>query len=323
MKRSWICRDYKSGDEYQILALFQKAFGKEIDIAFWRWRFAQNPSGKGIIKLLFDEKKLIGHYAVIPVNVQVEDKLVKAVLSMTTMTHPDYRGQGIFTYLAEETYGLCKKKGFLFVYGFPNKNSYYGFTSKLGWQGQGKMTLLQKELEPKAKKDLSTREVKQIEHFDNGIDSLWNKVKRNHTVIVQRTQEFLNWRFARNPNVDYRKYLISSNSGDIEGYIVLKIYVAGDMTIGHIVDILSVADEEVVKILLQHSYNYFLEQGVSYISCWIPRNSYYYGLLEKEGFTTKETETYFGIKILENDASLESVSQHSNWFLTMGDSDVF
>lgn len=323
MRESWVCRDYRRGDERQILTLFREVFGREMGFSFWRWRFAQNPCGEGIIKLLFDDNSLIGHYAVIPMNVRVEDKPVKAVFSMTTMTHPDHSGQGIFTYLAEETYKLCREKGFLFVYGFPNKNSYYGFTHKLGWQGQGKMTILEKQLQPKEEKRTMGRAVRQIEYFDNAVNLLWDEVKRDYTIIAERTQEFLNWRFAENTDVRYIKYVVPGSSGHILGYAILKVYIRQDMTVGHIVDILSVADKEVVKILLEHTYDYFLERGIGHISCWIPKNCFYNGILEEEGFIRKETETYFGVRLFEHTASLRSTEQLSNWFLTMADSDAF
>jgi len=320
---SWVCRDYKTGDEHQILTLFREVFAREMSLSFWKWRFAQNPFGEGIIKLLFDDNQLIGHYAVIPMNIQVEDNPVKAVFSMTTMTHPNHSGQGIFTYLAEETYKLCQEKGFLFVYGFPNKNSYYGFTHKLGWQGQGKMTILEKQLQPKEKKRMMENAVKQVEYFDNAVNLLWDKVKRHYTIIVERTQEFLNWRFTQNPDVRYTKYVVPSTGGQILGYAILKVYIHQDMIIGHIVDMLSVTEKEVVKVLLEHSYNFFLERGIRYISCWIPKNCFYSSILEEEGFVRKEIETFFGIRLFEHNAFLKSTEQLSNWFLTMADSDAF
>ena len=139
-----ISRDYNSGDEYRILDLFKQVFQREMGLNFWRWRFLENPFGKAIIKLSFDRDILIGHYAVIPMDVQVQGETIKAVFSMTTMTHPEYSGKGIFTCLAEDNYRLCQDKGFNFVYGFPNRNSHQGFVRKLKWQDLGKLAILEK-----------------------------------------------------------------------------------------------------------------------------------------------------------------------------------
>ena len=324
MKESWFCRDYEKGDEHKILSLFADVFKREMSLAFWKWRFIKNPFGKGIIKVLFDGDRLIGHYAVIPMNLQVKGELVKAVFSMTTMTHPDYGGQGIFIYLAEDTYKLCHQRGYHFVYGFPNKNSYYGFTYKLGWRDFGTMTALKKKLQSRASTTSIAKATKQIEYFDDTINSLWDKVKQDYTIITPRTEKFMNWRFGENPDTDYTKCIVFDNNGDILGYVVLKVYAKGDVIKGHIVDMLSMPDREVVKSLLEYSYRYFLERGIYDISCWMPENYFYSDILQEEGFVRKETETYFGVRVFsEGNALAKSAEQISDWFITMADSDAF
>ena len=323
MKDALTCRDYQPGDERRIVGLFKQVFGRALNLAVWKWRFAENPFGEAIIKLAFDDEKLVGHYAVIPMSVQVENKLVKAVFSMTTMTHPDYSGRGIFTYLAGEVYRLCQERGHPFVYGFPNKNSYYGFTHKLGWSALGSMTALEKKLGSKTKKDSTAKTVKQIGRFDNTVNSLWDKVKQEHTVIIPRTTAFLNWRFVENPDVGYVKYTISDNS-QVLGYVVLKVYPTGDIMNGHIVDILSVPEEQVLKSLLGYSFDFLLERGICNISCWVPAGSFYDSILKEEGFIRIESESYFGVKIFdERDIQYRGVKHFPAWYLTMGDSDVF
>lgn len=324
MKESWICRDYRSGDEYEILTLFKEVFGTEMSLAFWNWRFIENPFGKGIIKLLFDNDKLIGHYAVVPMNVQLQGELLKAVFSMTTMTHPEYSGQGIFTYLSEATYKLCQQRGFHFVYGFPNKNSYYGFTHKLKWNDLGKITTLEKKIQSKAQKNPARIVVKKIEHFEGAVNPLWDKVKQGYTIIIPRTEEFLNWRFVENPEVNYEKHIALDGNDCVLGYVVLKVYIEEDAARGHIVDMISIADEGVVKLLLEYSYEFFLEKGIRDISCWIPEDSFYSEILRRQGFAKKQTETYFGVRIFSKEDTLcTSAKEFANWFLTMGDSDVF
>ena len=325
MKESWVCKDYETGDEQQILRLFADVFQREMSLTFWKWRFIENPFVRGIIKLLFDVNKLIGHYAVIPMEVQVQGEPLKAVFSMSTMTHPDYGGQGIFTYLAEEVYRLCQDRGFRFVYGFPNTNSYAGFTHKLRWHCMGKMTILEKRLRgPIGERPPRGRfTIKEVERFDNVINLLWDKVKRDYHIIVPRTEGFMNWRFVENPEVGYKKFIIYDND-DILGYIILKIYAGGDVKKGHIVDMLGTGNEDAVKIMLQSSYDYFLERDIYDISCWIPGESFYSSILKGEGFIRGETETYFGVRVFNEADSLDKITQqHGNWFITMGDSDVF
>src|SRR3972149_7211686 len=128
MEKAWICRNYQEGDEYQIVALFDEVFGNNPGLHLWRWRFLKNPFGKGIIKLLFDGDRLIGHYSIIPLNIEVQCEPIRVGFSLDTMTHPSYAKRGIFTFLAQETYNECQLLGLRLVYGFPNANSYHGFT---------------------------------------------------------------------------------------------------------------------------------------------------------------------------------------------------
>jgi len=324
MKDSWICRDYQGGEEYQILTLYKEVNEREMTLAHWTWKFAKNPFGNAVIKLMFNDDMLIGHYAVMPMDVQIRSKLVKAVLSVNTMTHPDYRGHGIFPYLGEETYRDCEQKGFKFVYGFPNRNIYRSRVEKLEWKGFGKMTALHKELGVQASGELGRRDsIYPIEKFDERINSLWNKIKDNYGVIVARTQEFLNWRFAEHPTVKYAKFIFQDGSKQILGYLVLKTYANGDEVKGHIVDMLCINEKDIVKNFLGYAYNYFVERGIKKLSCWAPEGSFYAQVLKQEGFIRKEFEAYFGVRTFNREDKLVRNVEHiANWHLTMGDLDV-
>jgi GNAT superfamily N-acetyltransferase len=324
MDPRWTHRDYKNGDELPILRLFKQVFGQEMSLSFWRWRFKENPYGKGIIKLMFDVDKLIGQYAVVPVSVQVADSPVKAVFSMTTMTHPDYSGRGIFTFLAEKVYRSCAQHGFSFVYGFPNDNSYPGFTLKLDWEGLGKTVTLQKSLPEKLGNRPKAANIKNVERFDETVDLLWDKVKNEYPVAVPRVEKYLNWRFSRNPDVRYQKYVISERPGRIAGYTVLKEYVRGDEKIGHIVDMLSVNRDDIIRMLVRHACAYFKSRQISDVSGWFPVNSRYCRVMEEEGFEEVRPGQNFGIRVFDKAGSLAGTAgSMDNWYLTMGDSDVF
>lgn len=76
----------------------------------------------------------IAFYGVIPCFLKHGVKTILTAQSADTMTHPDYRGMGLFVKLAELTFELCKEIGIRVVFGFPNQNSLPGFINKLGWQ---------------------------------------------------------------------------------------------------------------------------------------------------------------------------------------------
>ena len=123
---------YKLGDELKIIELFEQSFGKKMSLEYWKWRFSDNPFTSNIfIDLMWDNDLLVGHYAVSPVEMILEDKKILTALSMTTMTHPQYGGKGIFSKLAENLYKRLTEEGYTMVWGFPNNNSHYGFNKNL------------------------------------------------------------------------------------------------------------------------------------------------------------------------------------------------
>ncbi|MBI3502604.1 MAG: GNAT family N-acetyltransferase [Bacteroidetes bacterium] len=73
------------------------------------------------------------YYGVFPCMIEFQNKKILAAQSGDTMTHPLHQGKGLFTKLAKATYELAAQEGIQFIFGFPNKNSYPGFTKKLNW----------------------------------------------------------------------------------------------------------------------------------------------------------------------------------------------
>lgn len=116
-----------------IFELFKNSFNTVIDEELWYWAYINNSNGNPIVSLYFHGTKLVGHYAVIPMNFIFKQKPLKALLSMTTMVDVFYRKYGIFTDQANEVYEKAKELGYKFVCGFPNKKSAPGFKKRLGW----------------------------------------------------------------------------------------------------------------------------------------------------------------------------------------------
>ena len=70
--------------------------------------------------LLWDQDKIVGHYAAIPIVSNILSETRKGLLSLNTAIHEDYRGKNYFTSLAKNTYEEAKKSGVTFVVGVAN-----------------------------------------------------------------------------------------------------------------------------------------------------------------------------------------------------------
>ena len=119
----------------EIFRLFKECFLKPIDKSLWYWAYIENPLGDPIVSLCHNDKgELVGHYAVIPYDLENQSGELKAALSMTTMVDSKYRKYGLFVKQAEDVYSVAQQKGYHVVFGFPNKNSAPGFRKRLGWR---------------------------------------------------------------------------------------------------------------------------------------------------------------------------------------------
>jgi GNAT superfamily N-acetyltransferase len=124
----------RSFDDYN--SLFAICFPKatKYQRQYLDWQYRLNPAGKALGFDAWAGDVLAAHYACIPVQISLEGKLVKALLSLNTATHPAHQGKGLFTMLAERTYAAAADEGYACIYGIANANSTPGFIRKLGFQ---------------------------------------------------------------------------------------------------------------------------------------------------------------------------------------------
>jgi len=117
-----------------ISELFAETFGKPLDKELWEWAYLNNPFGEPKVAISMHNKVVVGHYAVIPMNIENKDKELCGFLSMTTMVSLSFRKFGLFQLLAEMVYERIQCLDYpAIVFGFPNDNSVPGFKKRLGW----------------------------------------------------------------------------------------------------------------------------------------------------------------------------------------------
>lgn len=123
------------GISQDILELFSTCFPeKKLEYNLWEWAYILNPYGGPCVSVAYDEKRIVGHYGTIPIDlVNMRGDKLSAHLSMTTMVDKKYTKHGLFKKLAELNYSNLESRGTNLVYGYPNKNSKPGFKKRLGW----------------------------------------------------------------------------------------------------------------------------------------------------------------------------------------------
>ncbi|UJH91300.1 GNAT family N-acetyltransferase [Antarcticibacterium sp. 1MA-6-2] len=318
---------YKEGDEEQILELFELAFKKKLSKEFWLWRFKNNPFlDPEMINLMWEDDVLAGHYAVSALEMVVGDKEVLASLSGTTMTHPSFQGKGIFSTLSLELYDRVNREhGVNMVLGFPNKNSHYGLVKKIEWKDVAIVPNLSLST-GNLKKTVLTTSVKNIETFDDSHSGFIKNIisELGFSVSVSRSTKYLNWRYRDCPINDYSCLEISKD-GACVGVVITKIF-QPDPSTGpelDIVDLFCAPDLKLLQEILIHVDNHYSEKGLtdSNFNLWMSLFDPRHLLMERLGFSPGMPLTYMCTK--EFSEGFSQIADYRNWYISMGDSDIF
>ena len=136
-KGSWTIRPADVDDARGIAALFETVFGVTRPASYGVWKFDENPAGPPITVVAEDAGRIVGQYMLLPTPLRLGKQRILGAQSLDTMTHPDYRGQGMFTLLANESFSIALTRGVEALYGFPNENSLHGFIRRLNWDYTG------------------------------------------------------------------------------------------------------------------------------------------------------------------------------------------
>lgn len=309
-------KEYKNGDEEKIIDIFEEIFKQKMSLQYWNWNYDNELFSEKYINLMWDNKILAGHYAIIPVNMIINNKLVKTGLSMTTMTSLKYGKKGIFKTLAGDLYTKIYNDVDL-IWGFPNNNSIHGFLKYLDWKQIMDIPLYICKV---YKSNNSNINIKSIVKFDEKFDSLFETIKNKYKIIVCRDSKYLNWRYEENPQNKYF-YLVYERDDNYLGYCIYKLYKdSNGKEQCDIVDILAI-NGEVFTEILRYTLDKMADIKIEQANLWM-NNSEFIECAKKIGFNESDIKTHVACKI-NCDNLAEDIYDYSNWYLTMGDSDVF
>lgn len=317
MAQELTVKSYQPRDEQAIVDLFKVVFGRSMSPAYWQWRFGNNPTGKILIDLAWSGDVLAGHYAVSPVVVSVDGREHLTALSMTTMTHPDYRGRGLFVTLSEGVYQRMTDEGLAMVWGFPNIYSHRGFVRDLAWVDIYEVPTFRRMLAEGKPMPEPSVQITELVTFDVRFDQLWDEVKDKARVWTKRDSRYLDWRYGQNPDNKYTT-LGHMAEGWLLGYAIYKCY----QNSIDLVDILYTNDAVGLDLIYGVAQRAKRENAIA-INTWLNCALSLHRKLEKHGFCNSEPITYLGARVLRPELDASEVYSFRNWYLTMGDSDVY
>jgi len=249
-------RSYRAGDQARIFELWKAVFPEsQIDrekwLRWWQWTYEKNPAGQSWVCLAEDNGKIVGQVVNLPVLMKIGDQTMVVFLARDSMTHPGYRGQGIYYNLALRNYAAASEDKVNIGIGFPNNNMYPIDIKKLNLIGMHglrpmikvfnwKNVLKLRKLNNIVQSILSTGasltfngliwrtqkapaieglSIISITFFNDQFDELWTRVFNQSQIMVVRNKDYLNWRYGC-PDRNYSIFAAKKEQ-QILGYIVL------------------------------------------------------------------------------------------------------
>lgn len=309
-------RPYRDGDEVAVTELFSTVFGRPMSIDFWRWRFLDHPSRDPMIMLAFDGDTLVGNYAASQAPLSLHGEVHPACLSMTTMTHPDWRGQKLFERTAEALYETLPSRGKCAIYGFPNIVSHTLFRSKVGWDDYydvPTLTLDMASLRHPAQPDPA---VQMVERIDARFGRFFAKIAGDLPIAPHRDSDILAWRIDRNPENTYTRFVLEEGD-EISGYALTKAYGADMLDLVELRAASGAAARALINTVAAHA----AASGRTRIATWCLPNDLHRLPLEMAGFKASAPVTYFGGRTFTPLPA--DLTDGRLWRLSMLDSDLY
>src|SRR5574337_1850587 len=334
-REPWTIRPYRSGDEREILALFNRVFGAERTLQHWYWEYRDNPVGEIHIYLaVTDSGRIVGQYAGLPVLFHWDGRTLQLVQILDVVVDPAFRSglkkPGLFVKLAGRYIGDYPGAG---GFGFPpilplrigRQVGYIEFHRV----EQLKQSLVQP---PARSRSIASWQwiVEEVPAFDARANRLWARCRPELPVAAIRDARYLNWRYAQHPEVRYRLLVVRRRfSDEWAGLAVLRLgggkataFLGQGESAACLVDWLAPLGERwPTELLLTQVHRTAQENGMSDLYAWFRPGSAHWNLLIERGFRPEPTPMHFTAHRCIDDISLEWA--RDRWYYTMGDSDIY
>ena len=324
---------YREGDENHILSLFNSVFLQSRTIKHWKWKFENNHYGRHKIMLCWYNNELIAQYAGYPVTMEWHGKSINTVHLGDIMTHPDYRSnvmgrKGLLVRTANaffDEFGGEDNGKALIMYG-----TVTGRHLKLGelllkYTSLNVATQLGKEIANRVsgKPSISSSLVYSIQSsttVPHDVDYLWKICRKGMGLETIRNYEYLKWRYEECPDTDYTFWTLRNRlTKNLQCLIVTR----ERQGIGCLVDFLCVPKGNAVSFILDSIEQSFLKKGIEKIELWAPEYHPLFIAFQKQGYRLENEPNSLFITARSFSPNLDITTLRTNFFYTMGDSDLF
>ncbi len=310
-------RKYKPGDEAGIVALLKKSFAKwsKRSIEYWKWKYLKSPHGIWVY-LILDGDKIIGVICYLAINIKLGDQIIISLYGDDTTTDSDYRGKGIYKNLVSFSHNdllanelrfqyyktenpIISKTGssyndlifpfsLLSMIKIKDLNKYLKNTDRDTLKNKMGLILLKGanslgNFAPRINRGEKDFSINSVKRFDKKINLFWDRVKDNYNFIIEKKEDYLNWRYCSNSDQYYIR--LATKGEEILGFSVLYYSEDEVDSEGSIIDLLALKERpDVTEYLIDDAVTQFERLGANSIFSQTIKDLPYKKLLAKKGF---------------------------------------
>lgn len=357
----WSIRPFRPGDEVQLVALFAQVFGRALPAEVWRWKIkGYRPEGAPQVENVWvaeaDDGRLIAQTAGLPARVKLAGRIYQAMISVDTMTAPDFRRQGILTGLGAAAYSHWSAAGVSTVLGLLNQQ--WGSRGQaLGWRelfplawrrvplridrllasshkvpsplrrpaasvGGILALALHSWRQRRGRAGRAGVRVGPVNRAGTNFDELWERLSREYDNLLVRDSGWVNWRYLQAPGFGYR-VLQADIGGTLQGYVAYRCAEAQDRRTGFVADLFTAPGARAVAhTLLCAALDDLWAEGAETARVTAPPGSPLDALLRSTGFRPATGAFDFRLVALDPELDVPSIRDTTRWLLTGGDFDA-
>jgi hypothetical protein len=266
-------------DTPEIVALMNATFRTPIDPPIWEWYVYGNPLGPSRVYLALEPERdaIVGAIGFAPIRLRIGGAVVMGDYAHHLALEPIYRDTLSYVTLLRHSLKAQASGPTKLAIGPPNRTAYPIHKTLMKWVDFGFLDCLRKPF-PQGRQH-ACRELKV---FPDQFDGFYRRVSKELNFCVEKTVEWVNWRFCRRPGAPYTLYA-AGDEDELTGYVVLKRWQEPDgYRKAHILDLHAV-DETALSQLLAAAECY--AAGCDELNLWAVQGYPYRPFLEAMGFS--------------------------------------
>ena len=293
----------------------------------WKWKYLDNPTNGSVMSLALSDDEVVGCFGLFIQRIKIGDRSYLCSNGVDVAVHPDFRRMGIYNKMWDLMKELKIDTGIKFHFGVEGnpiiiqKNLKLGFhlfpfsvlqfirmhdidmhlrlrpTKYAKFKKYGFQLLKFYNTHafaiPSLTSSADDSHICEIKRFDNRVNTFWNEIKNHYNFIMERTKDYLNWRYC-DPRGGNYIVKIAEKKGDILGYSITRINKYEiEYPTGYIVDIITLPNRfDVFNILVKNAVQHFNDNNINLVQSLVIKNHFHERLLRSHGFLNIRNKLY-------------------------------